>query len=65
MFEKFKREGNSNTISISRENLAQATGIATESLIRTLSDFKSEKLIDLQGSTITLLNEDKLRNLPY
>lgn len=65
MFEKFKREENSNTISISRENLAQATGIATESLIRTLSDFKSEKLIDLQGSTITLLNEDKLRNLPY
>ena len=64
MFEKFKTEG-SNTINMSRENLAQATGIATESLIRTLSDFKSEKLIELQGSTITLLNENKLRNLPY
>ncbi|HVX27353.1 MAG TPA: response regulator [Parafilimonas sp.] len=64
MFEKFKTEG-SNTINLSRENLAQATGIATESLIRTLSDFKSEKLIDLQGSTITLINENKLRNLPY
>jgi CRP-like cAMP-binding protein len=65
MFEKFKTQENSNTINLSRENLAQATGIATESLIRTLSDFKSEKLIDLQGSTITLLNENKLRNLPY
>jgi CRP/FNR family cyclic AMP-dependent transcriptional regulator len=65
MFEKFKTKENGNTINLSRENLAQATGIATESLIRTLSDFKSEKLIDLQGSTITLLNENKLRNLPY
>jgi CRP/FNR family cyclic AMP-dependent transcriptional regulator len=65
MFEKFKKEKADNTINISRENLAQATGIATESLIRTLSDFKSEKLIDLQGSTITILNEEKIRNLPY
>jgi CRP-like cAMP-binding protein len=65
IFEKFKTEANGNTMNLSRENLAQAMGIATESLIRTLSDFKSEKLIDLQGSTITLLNENKLRNLPY
>ncbi len=63
IFEKLKKDDN--TINISRENLAQATGIATESLIRTLSDFKSEKLIDLQGSSITILNENKLRNLPY
>ncbi|HYJ63589.1 MAG TPA: helix-turn-helix domain-containing protein [Parafilimonas sp.] len=39
--------------------------MATESLIRTLSDFKSEKLIDIQGGTIIILNEEKLRNLPY
>jgi len=63
VFEKFKNPNN--TINISRENLAQTAGIATESLIRTLSDFKSERLIDLQGSTITILNESKLRNLPY
>ena len=64
-FEKFKTEENSNIIHLSRENLAQATGIATESLIRTLSDFKTEKLIDVQGGTITILNESKLRNLPF
>ena len=64
VFDKFKKD-NENTIQLSRENLAQTAGIATESLIRTLSDFKSEKLIDIQGSTITILNEDKLRNLPY
>jgi len=65
VFEKFKKENLSNTLNISRENLAQTAGIATESLIRTLSDFKNEKLIELQGSTITILNENKLRNLPY
>jgi len=64
VFDKFKKE-NSNVINLSRENLAQTAGIATESLIRTLSDFKSEKLIDINGSLITILNENKLRNLPY
>jgi len=64
VFDKFKK-GNNNAINLSRENLAQTAGIATESLIRTLSDFKSEKLIDINGSVITILNENKLRNLPY
>ncbi|MEP6464901.1 MAG: response regulator [Parafilimonas sp.] len=64
VFDKFKKD-NDTTIHLSRENLAQTVGIATESLIRTLSDFKTEKLIDLHGSSITILNENKLRNLPY
>lgn len=64
MFDKFKREDDT-SIHLSRENLAQAAGIATESLIRTLSDFKSEKLIDIKGSSIIILDENKLRNLPY
>ena len=64
MFNKFKKE-NETAINLSRGNLAQTAGIATESLIRTLSDFKTEKLIDIQGSTIIILNENKLRNLPY
>ena len=50
-------------IVISRENLANVVGSATESLIRTLSDFKAEKLIDLQGNRIIILNEEKLKNL--
>lgn len=64
--DKFRNsEPETKSINLSRESLAQAAGIATESLIRTLSDFKSEKLIDIQGSTIVLVNENKLRNLPY
>lgn len=50
-------------IEISRENLATMAGTATESLIRTLSDFKNEKLIDIQEGKISILNQKKLENL--
>ncbi len=51
------------SISFSREDLANIVGTATESLIRTLSDFKQEKLIDIKGSNITILETDKLMRL--
>lgn len=51
------------TINFSREDLANIAGTATESLIRTLSDFKNEKLIDVQGSRISILNEKKLTGM--
>ncbi len=38
-------------IDISRDNLAAIAGTATESLIRTLGDFREEKLIDIKGGT--------------
>jgi CRP-like cAMP-binding protein len=50
-------------IEISREEIAQYVGTATESLIRTLSDFKSEKLIDIKNGKVVIVNSDKLRNL--
>lgn len=50
-------------IDTTRENLATIAGTATESLIRTLGDFKSEKLIDIKDGCIYLLNERKLENL--
>ncbi len=55
-----QEEGGVFTINFSREDLANIAGTATESLIRTLSDFKAEKLIDLHGSKISILNEKKL-----
>jgi CRP/FNR family transcriptional regulator, cyclic AMP receptor protein len=51
------------SIDISRDNLASVAGTATESLIRTLSDFKSEKLIDIHDGAIVLLNPQKLKDL--
>jgi CRP-like cAMP-binding protein/CheY-like chemotaxis protein len=52
-------------IDISREDIAQYVGTATESLIRTLSDFKAEKLIEIKGGKIKIEQPDKLRNLLY
>jgi DNA-binding response OmpR family regulator len=66
VLDKYKRDENQKEIiELSRENLAKALGVATESLIRTLADFKSEKLIDIQPHKIIILNEKKLRELPY
>ena len=51
------------SIDISRESLATIAGTATESLIRTLSEFKNEKLIAIKDGAIVILNEKKLANL--
>jgi CRP-like cAMP-binding protein/CheY-like chemotaxis protein len=51
------------SIHISREDLANIAGTATESLIRTLSDFRGEKLIDIKDGNIILLNEKKLHSM--
>ena len=50
-------------IDISRESLATIAGTATESLIRTLSDFRSEKLIDIKDGSISIINQEKLEHL--
>jgi DNA-binding response OmpR family regulator len=50
-------------INMSRENLAAIAGTATESLIRTLSDFKNEHLVDIKEGRIAILNEDKIRKM--
>lgn len=49
-----------NSIKISRNDLASVAGIATESLIRTLSVFQKEGLIDIDGRNIHLLDVKKL-----
>ncbi|HLW06010.1 MAG TPA: Crp/Fnr family transcriptional regulator [Marinilabiliaceae bacterium] len=47
-------------ISLTREELANMVGTATESVIRLLSEFKSDNLIELHGRKIRLLNIPKL-----
>lgn len=58
-----KEEDEKFSIHISREDLAHIAGTATESIIRTLSDFKSEKLIDIRDGSIIILDEKKLAAL--
>lgn len=60
-YNKEKKEGY--FIDLSRDNLASIAGVAKESLIRTLSDFKNENLISLEGSHIRILNYRKLAGM--
>ena len=56
---------NQNTlqISLTREELANMVGTATESVIRLLSEFKQDKLIELQGRKIKFLDLTSLRRV--
>ena len=63
--EKFNADTNNKSIEISRDDIAHYVGTATESLIRTLSDFKSEKLIETRDGKIVILDIAKLKNLLY
>ena len=51
-------------LDMSREDLSKVVGIAKETLIRTLSDFKSEGLIDLENNSIHVVDADSLHNMP-
>jgi CRP/FNR family cyclic AMP-dependent transcriptional regulator len=59
----YKEAGQDGSIVISRENLAGIVGAAPESLTRTLSDFRKEKLISIQEGRIVLLDEEGLRDM--
>jgi CRP-like cAMP-binding protein/CheY-like chemotaxis protein len=62
--DKYKKEGDQTfSMNVSREDLANLVGTATETVIRTLSDFKDEKFIEVSGGTITILNYDKLSKM--
>ena len=58
-----KQQAGSNDIKISREDLAAMAGMATETVSRTLSDFKDEGLIEKKGSIINILNLERLAKM--
>ena len=62
--DKYKKDEDKRfSMNVSREDLANLVGTATETVIRTLSDFKEDKLIEINGGTITIVNYDKLLKL--
>lgn len=64
VYKKYNPSGMENFgIDISRENLAAIAGVAKESMIRTLGDFRDEKLVDIREGAIYLLNIKKLSNI--
>ena len=63
---KYKEAGQDQfNIAISRDDLASIVGTATESVIRTLSEFKHDGYISIKGSNITILQPEKLKNFRF
>ncbi|HLN55772.1 MAG TPA: Crp/Fnr family transcriptional regulator [Bacteroidales bacterium] len=50
-------------ISLTREELANIVGTATESVIRLLSEFKADKMVELNGRKIKILNIKALEKI--
>ncbi len=50
-------------IKISRSDLSSVAGIATETLIRTMSSFKKQGLIEIEGRNVTIVNLEKLKEI--
>ncbi len=62
--DKYKKEEEQKfSMNVSREDLANLVGTATETVIRTLSDFKEDKFIEVAGGTITILDYNKLTKM--
>jgi len=61
---RYKKNGEQTfSMNISREDLANLAGTATETTIRTLSDFKEEGLVEVKGGTIAVVHYDKLAKM--
>lgn len=52
-------------IALTREEIANIMGTATESAIRLISEFKSDKLITVEGRNIRILDHEKLKKLGH
>ncbi|MDV3952981.1 Crp/Fnr family transcriptional regulator [Elizabethkingia anophelis] len=52
-------------ISLTREEIANLVGTATESAIRLISEFKQDELISVDGRNIRIMNHDKLKKLGH
>jgi len=50
-------------VSISRDDLAKMVGTASESVIRVLSDFREEGIINIEGGKINVLHPQKLEQV--
>ena len=64
LLKKFRQNGDQKfSIDLNRDILATIAGTAKESLIRTLGDFRNERLIDIEDGNIYIINQHKLEHL--
>lgn len=58
-----QHENGIKTLNVSRDDLAALAGTAAETVSRTLTEFKNEGLIEKKGSTLRILNPDKMSKM--
>lgn len=63
LFSQNIRRHPTQSIRISRSDLASVAGMASETLIRTLSDFKKEGLLEIEGRNIKILDIEALKKI--
>ena len=63
MYARTMNRGKDTPMKVTRTDLASLAGIATESLIRTLSDFKNEGLIAIENRDIKVLDREGLEQV--
>ncbi|MEE1964276.1 response regulator [Allomuricauda taeanensis] len=63
MYSNTMNRGKEAPLKVTRSDLAGVAGIATESLIRTLSDFRSEGLIAIENRNIKVLDKKALEHV--
>jgi CRP-like cAMP-binding protein len=54
---------NSFRLPVSRQDLADLTGVSRESASRILTDFHEEKILEIKGRQISILNEHLLKQI--
>jgi CRP/FNR family transcriptional regulator len=59
-FSGLEEDGKTLKTMLSREDIANLVGTATETVIRLLSEFKDDGLIELSGKHISILNSQRL-----
>lgn len=52
-------------IALTREEIANLIGTATESAIRLISEFKAEGMIEVEGRSIKIIDHDRLRRMGH
>jgi DNA-binding response OmpR family regulator len=58
-----QNKGDGESVAISRDNLAAMSGTASETVSRTLTEFRNEGLIDKKGSSLTILDLPSLTKM--
>lgn len=63
LYQLFNKNGGDNYINLSRSDIANIVGTANECVIRLLSEFKDDQLIQLNGRRISILDVNELKRI--